>query len=129
MRLSARSEDSETSKEPEAQHPLAVPPGAWLEVLAGFYEGLEVPLDRDRLVIGRGGGAGLLFAEVSLSRAHAAIGFNGREFFVQDLGSTNGTFLNGAKITQATLGDGDEIRLGKLTLRVTLPKGSSTTLE
>ena len=90
-------------------------------VLRGFYEGLEVPVDRDWVVIGRGRGADIVIAEPTMSRAHAAIGFDGERFFVQDLGSTNGTRVNGAADQKATLKDGDEVQLGKLLVRVTLP--------
>jgi len=98
-----------------------VPAGASLLVLRGFYEGLEVPLDRDWLVLGRGRGADVAIAEPTLSRAHAAFGYDGRRFFVQDLGSTNGTLVNGAKERTRLLEDGDEVQIGKLLLRVALP--------
>ena len=60
-------------------------------------------------------------AEQTISRSHAAIGFDGSAFFVQDLGSTNGTRLNGKRTPRAPLRSGDEIQLGKLLLRVDLP--------
>jgi pSer/pThr/pTyr-binding forkhead associated (FHA) protein len=102
-----------------------VPGGATLRVLHGFYEGLELPIDRDWLVIGRGRGADALLADPTLSRAHAAIGFE-REagFFVQDLGSTNGTLVNGRREQRRSIADGDEVQLGKLRLRVQLPGGA-----
>jgi pSer/pThr/pTyr-binding forkhead associated (FHA) protein len=90
-------------------------------VLRGFYEGLEVPVDRDWVVIGRGRGADIVIAEPTMSRAHAAIGFDGERFFVQDLGSTNGTRVNGSPEQKSPLKDGDDLQLGKLLLRVTLP--------
>jgi pSer/pThr/pTyr-binding forkhead associated (FHA) protein len=96
--------------------------GASLLVMRGFYEGLEVPIDRDWLVIGRGRGSDVIFAEQTISRAHAAIGFDGGEFFVQDLGSTNGTRVNGVRQRRAALADGDEIQLGKLRFKLSLPR-------
>ena len=90
-------------------------------VLSGFYEGLEVAIDRDRLVIGRGRKADLALAEATISRAHAAIGFDGRLFYVEDLGSTNGTLVNGARVTKQALKSDDEIQMGKLRIGVTLP--------
>jgi pSer/pThr/pTyr-binding forkhead associated (FHA) protein len=98
-----------------------VPPGTRIRVLRGFYEGLEVPVDRDWLVIGRGRGADVVLAEATISRAHAAIGFEEGAFFVQDLGSTNGTLVNGTREERRALADGDEIQMGKLLLQIKLP--------
>jgi S-DNA-T family DNA segregation ATPase FtsK/SpoIIIE len=103
----------------------AVPPGATVRVTAGFYEGLEVPIDREWLVIGRGRGAEMTLAEPTISRAHAAIGYDGRGFFVQDLRSTNGTLVNGERRERASLHDDDEIQMGRLRLRVRLPQSGN----
>lgn len=98
-----------------------VPSGAVIRVLRGFYEGLEMSVDRDWVVIGRGRGADIVIAEPTMSRAHAAIGYDGESFFVQDLGSTNGTRVNGSREQKSALKDGDEVQLGKLALEVSLP--------
>jgi pSer/pThr/pTyr-binding forkhead associated (FHA) protein len=98
-----------------------VPSGAAVRVLQGFYEGLEMPVDRDWVVVGRGRGADIVVAEPTMSRAHAAIGYDGQRFFVQDLGSTNGTKLNGERAERAPLSNGDRVLLGKLLLEVVLP--------
>jgi pSer/pThr/pTyr-binding forkhead associated (FHA) protein len=98
-----------------------VPAGGSVLVVRGFFEGLELPIDRDWMVIGRGRGADMVIAEPTISRAHAAIGYDGERFFMQDLGSTNGTRLNGRRETRVRLGHGDELQLGKLRLRVSLP--------
>ena len=100
----------------------SVPSGASIEVLRGFYQGLELPIDRDWFVIGRGRGADAILADATISRAHAAIGFDSSGFFVQDLGSTNGTLVNGERNKRAQLASGDEIQIGKLQLRVMLPR-------
>ena len=95
----------------------SAPPGASIRVLGGFYEGLEVSVDRDWLVIGRGRSADLVIAEPTISRSHAAVGWDGESFFVQDLGSTNGTRVNGSRESRKPLGDGDDVQLGRLQLR------------
>ncbi len=101
-----------------------VPAGASVTVLRGFYEGLELPIESDWFVIGRGRTADAVLAEPTISRAHAAIGWSEEEgFFVEDLGSTNGTLVNGQRKDHAKLGDGDEIQIGKLRLQVSLPSG------
>jgi pSer/pThr/pTyr-binding forkhead associated (FHA) protein len=107
----------------EISEPRLRPPiGASAVVLSGFYEGLEVHLDRDRMVIGRGRKADLALAEATISRAHAAIGFAGDCFYIEDLGSTNGTLVNGAKVSRQPLKNDDEIQMGKLRIGVTLPR-------
>ena len=98
------------------------PTGASAIVLSGFYEGLEVVLDRARIVIGRGRKADLALAEATISRAHAALGFDAEGFFVEDLDSTNGTLVNGATICRQHLKNDDEIQMGKLRIGITLPE-------
>jgi pSer/pThr/pTyr-binding forkhead associated (FHA) protein len=100
---------------------LAMPTGGSLLIRSGFYEGLEVNLDRDWIVIGRGRGADVVLAEATISRAHAAIGFDQGAFFVQDLGSTNGTTVNGVKADRQQLKNGDEVRMGRLVIGIMLP--------
>jgi pSer/pThr/pTyr-binding forkhead associated (FHA) protein len=101
----------------------AVPPGASVRVMRGFYEGLELPLDRNWMVIGRGRSADIVIAEPTISRAHAVIGCDVEGFFVQDMGSTNGTRVNGERSSKARLANRDEVLLGKLLLQVSLPGG------
>lgn len=98
-----------------------VPAGAYVRVLGGFYEGLELPIDREWLVLGRGRNAEMMLVEPTLSRAHAAVGYDGGSFFVQDLRSTNGTMVNGERRERAALQDGDEIQIGRMHLLVRLP--------
>jgi pSer/pThr/pTyr-binding forkhead associated (FHA) protein len=100
---------------------IVVPKGASVLVQSGFYEGLEVVVDRDWMVIGRGRSADVVIAEATISRAHAAIGYAPDGFFVQDLGSTNGTMVDGARIDRHLLKPGDRIQMGRLVLGVTLP--------
>jgi len=99
-----------------------VPQGAAFVVRSGFYEGLEVALDRSWIVVGRGRSADVVLAEPTISRAHAAVGFDPEDgFFVQDLGSTNGTLVNGARADRQRLKSGDDIQMGKLQIEVSLP--------
>jgi pSer/pThr/pTyr-binding forkhead associated (FHA) protein len=91
---------------------------------------LEVPLTRE-VSIGRLDPASACYPSVDLSgeggldkgisRRHAQITRRGSEVFVEDLGSINGTLLNGKKLmpySPQVLKSGDELQLGKLTLRV-----------
>ena len=98
-----------------------VPAGAAVTVLRGFYESLEVPVDREWMVVGRGRGADLVLAEPTISRSHAAIGYDGDGFFVLDLDSTNGTTVNGERRQRSPLADSDQIQMGRLLLRFRYP--------
>lgn len=97
------------------------PAGAVAIVRSGFYEGLEFGIDQPRVVVGRGRKADMALAEATISRAHAALGFDGNHFYVEDLSSTNGTLVNGAKVSKQILKHDDEIQMGKLRIGVTLP--------
>jgi pSer/pThr/pTyr-binding forkhead associated (FHA) protein len=99
----------------KAGHPLVC-------VASGFYEGLAWPLDRPSTVIGRGRSADLVLNEATISRAHALFGLEVGRPFVQDLGSTNGTLVNGERAERKLLADGDELRMGRLVLRIRIPE-------
>ncbi|MCI0485157.1 MAG: GGDEF domain-containing protein [Blastocatellia bacterium] len=89
-----------------------------LVMLQGQSIGLTVQLDKDQTVIGRGSMADLVIRDDIASRLHASImrlisEDKCVEYYVNDLGSTNGTFLNGARITSnQLLQDGDKIKIG-----------------
>ena len=62
--------------------------------------------------IGRGEGNTIVLPEQEVSRKHALITWDGVQFVLKDLGSANGTFVDGVRITEQELADGAEIRLG-----------------
>jgi hypothetical protein len=85
-----------------------------LRVISGSAAGTEVPLDGD-FVVGRGEtGAGNLSEDPEISRRHARFSRSDEgQFTVEDLGSTNGTYVNGRRVSGPTvLAPGDEIKLG-----------------
>jgi hypothetical protein len=84
-------------------------------VLSGPTEKV-VPLLQDVTVIGRGTEADLRLADTGISRAHAEIHLDGTEATLVDLASTNGTLVNGQRVTRTALSDGDRIALGTTTL-------------
>jgi pSer/pThr/pTyr-binding forkhead associated (FHA) protein len=93
---------------------------ARLEVVAGRAIGMSILLD-DELLIGRhADGAGRLADDDEISRSHARISLDRSGFCaIEDLGSTNGTFVNGLRITgPQTLSVGDTIEVGGTTLVV-----------
>jgi hypothetical protein len=70
------------------------------------------PLDRDTVTIGRGPDNQVVLPDREVSRHHAQIRHEGGRYVLVDLGSKNGTLVNGSRIERATpLADGDEIRL------------------
>lgn len=80
-------------------------------------------------VIGRGDDAGIKLAQPSVSRRHAEIVVNGLEITLRDLGSHNGTKLNGAKVDSAvSVHLGDLVEVANLSFRVEGPDGMGMTI-
>ena len=76
---------------------------------------LDYPLTSERIVIGRAEDCGIVVEGKLISRRHACIFREGQTYFLEDLGSQNGTTLNGEVLTEATpLHDQDNIALGKM---------------
>ncbi len=85
---------------------------ARLVTLAGPAAGEVFELAEDELTIGRDSGNPVPIADPSLSRRHCAIARRQDTWFVRDLGSFNGTFVNGVRITEQALQDGDHLNVG-----------------
>jgi pSer/pThr/pTyr-binding forkhead associated (FHA) protein len=84
-----------------------------LVVVRGAVAGEEHALDREKLVLGRGPDVDLAFHDDEMSSQHAAVEFTGEAFRISDLGSTNGTFVNGKPVQARELASGDRIELGR----------------
>ena len=83
-----------------------------LRVIAGPDAGLSVPLDGE-VVLGRDTTLTHPLADLEVSRHHARFALRDGQLHVEDLGSTNGTFLNDSPLTgPQPLHDGDRIRIG-----------------
>src|SRR3954454_5617146 len=90
-----------------------------LIVLAGAKEGLEIPLKKDKFLIGRAKECALRAGSEAISRRHCAIIRRESGYTVRDLGSRNGTHVNDEKIaTEVPLKEGDDLRVGPLKFRV-----------
>src|SRR6478672_4055885 len=90
-----------------------------LIVLAGAKEGLEIPLKKDKFLIGRAKECALRAGSEAISRRHCAIIRRDTGWTVRDLGSRNGTHVNDEKITaEVPLKPGDELRVGPLIFRI-----------
>jgi pSer/pThr/pTyr-binding forkhead associated (FHA) protein len=90
-----------------------------LKFISGKYQGGEFPLVADKeIVIGRSSDLDMVLVEDMVSRKHAKISTVGDQIIIQDLGSTNGTFVNGEKIKKARLKEGDRVLIGTSILKV-----------
>lgn len=72
----------------------------------------KLPLVKGYYVIGRADDADLIISNKDVSRHHAAVNYDGADFIIKDLNSTNGTFVNSRKIVKHNLQPGDEISVG-----------------
>jgi hypothetical protein len=95
----------------------------YLEVSRGPLAGLRFPLMDGSVSLGRSRDVNVTIRDESVSRRHAEIKVQGTEFAIRDLGSTNGTRLNGQQITDwQQLHDGDKIQLGDLAVTLQVQK-------
>jgi hypothetical protein len=76
-------------------------------------EGRRIPLTRSRTVIGRGSDADITIADAGTSRKHVEILWDGERAMVRDMNSTNGTLLDGRKVTEAALPPDSTVRIGR----------------
>jgi pSer/pThr/pTyr-binding forkhead associated (FHA) protein len=92
---------------------------AKLIVASGKSAGRSISIKRNRLLIGRAEECDVRPLSEDVSRRHCEVIVGPAEVWVADLGSRNGTFVNGQRITEKTqVADGDIIRVGVLELKV-----------
>ncbi|SRR6266540_2557506 len=94
-----------------------------------LWKGRDVTLVEGETVLGRGPDCAVWIDDESVSRRHARIRIDGVTAQLEDLGSRNGTFVNGRHVESAELADGDEIRLGSVNLTLRVLLGAGTTRE
>ena len=85
---------------------------ARISLVSGENAGWGFAIDRERVILGRGPGVDRAFDDPAMSRQHTAIEFSGTGFRIRDLGSTNGTLLNGTPVQSAELHHGDRFEIG-----------------
>ncbi len=89
---------------------------AYLIVLQGSNVGEMYRLDGGESVIGRASTAHIKLGDDGVSRKHARVVVDGAAVRIEDLGSSNGTLVNGAKVDMQQLRDGDKIQIGSTTV-------------
>ena len=91
--------------------------GAALVIRAGGGRvGESFGLSEERMSVGRRPDADVFLDDVTVSRDHAVIVRRGGEYFLDDLGSLNGTYVNRQRVDSRKLEDGDELQIGKYKL-------------
>ena len=112
--------------EPAAAAPSAEAPGAdaggvtdpTLVVRSGVDSGARFVLDGGRVTAGRGTGCDLVVRDTTVSREHAAFVLRGDTWWVLDLGSTNGTRVNGLRAAEHPVVPGDRVELGDVVVEL-----------
>ena len=90
-----------------------------LEVMQGPQAGTRFRLEPGRTIVGRHPSCGIVLDAVSVSRQHAAIEVEGNQAWIEDLGSRNGTAVDGRRISgRHALSDGQHLRIGDQRLAV-----------
>jgi hypothetical protein len=91
--------------------------GAALVIRAGGGRaGESFALESDRLTVGRRPDSDIFLDDVTVSRDHAMIVRRGSDYYLDDCGSLNGTYVNRRRIESHRLADGDELQIGKYKL-------------
>ena len=91
--------------------------GATLGIRSGGGRaGESFMLDGDRLTVGRRPDSDIFLDDVTVSRDHAVLVRRGQDYYLDDCGSLNGTYVNRRRIESHRLADGDELQVGKYKL-------------
>jgi pSer/pThr/pTyr-binding forkhead associated (FHA) protein len=114
----SRSERKARAKQQKAPKPRRGVP-TQVVIVEGGNKGEAVSLDDAPLLIGRGNDAAIRLDDDYVSTRHARIASSGEQWYVEDLGSTNGTYVGNSRISQATaLQLGTQVRIGKTILEL-----------
>ena len=107
----------ETGEIEEVQLEDVVAGGAALVIRAGGgRSGESFPLEGERLTIGRRPDSDVFLDDVTVSRDHAILVRRSGDYYLDDCGSLNGTYVNRRRIESHRLADGDELQVGKYKL-------------
>jgi pSer/pThr/pTyr-binding forkhead associated (FHA) protein len=82
----------------------------------GGRAGESFPVEGERMTIGRRPDSAVFLDDITVSRDHALLVKRGSEWYLDDCGSLNGTYVNRTRIDSQILADGDEVQVGKYKL-------------
>jgi len=85
---------------------------ACLEIIGAGGKSKVIELGQGELTIGRSPGCAIQLRRSIVSRSHAQVTFRNEEYHLEDLGSTNGTYVNGIKVERCILRNNDQIDIG-----------------
>ncbi|UTT40889.1 FHA domain-containing protein [Glutamicibacter mishrai] len=106
-----------TLSEDEKNAVRALPSGSALLIAhSGPNKGARFLLDTDESIAGRHPNANIFLDDVTVSRRHAKFTRNGESFLLSDIGSLNGTYINGDRIDEIQLNSGVQVQIGKFRL-------------
>jgi len=98
----------------------AAPQAAYSGQLSVIYAGERLTVNKDRFIIGRGKqSSDLTIKDPNVSRQHAMIEFLNGQYYMVDMGSTNGVEYNGQRISRRPIGEGDVYRICDHEVRLT----------
>jgi len=104
--------------------PPAYPPPPGALPLAAIYGGARYAVNKDRFVIGRGKQAvDLTIKDPNISRQHAMVEHQAGQYFLVDMGSTNGLECNGERVVRRAIAEGDVVRICDHEVRFTFRRG------
>jgi two-component system NtrC family sensor kinase len=95
-----------------------------LAVVQGPDHGKAFDINGSSLVIGRDPSCDVFLRDPGISRQHALMELRGDRYVLKDLGSSNGTYVNGMRVTESNLRPGDQIRMGNSILAMGGPEST-----
>jgi len=109
-------EQTESIEGVVAPDPKGTPARAFLLVTEGHRAGAQWALSGDKVTAGRSGDSDVFLDDITVSRRHLEMVSSEQGWVLCDVGSLNGTYVNGRRVEEATLTNGDELQIGKFKL-------------
>ncbi len=115
--VSIRGEEGRARGTVQVDSEVREPPGGWPQASLVLASGESILIGEEPVIIGRLPSCSIVLPDANVSRRHAEVRREESAIVVRDLGSTNGTKVNGTRTDAWELSDGDEIVVGTTTLR------------